>query len=409
MLETTGKNRNGKRSDATLLWAGAAERELTSWWRTGTHLWVVSTGRHTDDAVLNCALGTYKMWLTNVTPVNSIKKKKKRWSQCLSPDLNTWLSYLIWRERHGPQSPIVSIYRLQQTSWGQVIELQLSCLRKTQRSPGLRMTPATPKVHAYTPKWTSNEQQRRGRLLRKQAPRLRLWASHQNQWLLGLPRLPCRVEPGGASGCNNATARPCRTGVLSLSLVPQLPKGNIKATSKSEQMAWPTLPRPVLVSFTTGPRQRNNSLPMMPAGQRTSKNSQKHREQAALLLKTPRVPCVTRMARMAARPAHTPRTADGVHGGRAESRGCLVPTQRPLGNSSLWVCFSSVRWSSYHQTPWAAVGTNWDSAEMAQRGRPAGAGVQSHGVFTATCKMLSPGHTADGHSVKEWMENKGHF
>lgn len=41
------------------------------------------------------------------------------------------------------------------------------------------MTPTAPKIHAYTSERTSTQQQRRGRLLRKRAPRPRLCASNR--------------------------------------------------------------------------------------------------------------------------------------------------------------------------------------------------------------------------------------
>lgn len=66
-------------------------------------------------------LGSNKTWY----------KKWEMQPEYWSPDLNIWFSYLIWRERQGPQSSIMCIYCLQQISWGQVIKLQLSCLWKT--------------------------------------------------------------------------------------------------------------------------------------------------------------------------------------------------------------------------------------------------------------------------------------
>lgn len=71
-------------------------------------------------------------------------------ARVLEPRSSHVVRYLIRRQRHGPQSPIMRIDCLQQIPWGQVIKLQLPCLWKTQTSTDLTGTPTAAMIHANT-------------------------------------------------------------------------------------------------------------------------------------------------------------------------------------------------------------------------------------------------------------------
>ena len=90
----------------------------------------------------------HKEWTFFTFLLGSSRTWYERWEvqpEYSSPDRHIWFSYLIWRERQGPQSSIVCIYCLQQISWGQVIKLQLPCLWKTQNEHTRNLQDAHPR------------------------------------------------------------------------------------------------------------------------------------------------------------------------------------------------------------------------------------------------------------------------
>lgn len=108
-------------------WSRAAEQGLVSWWDIIQH-------------VIRHHIGYLKIRQNfslrnperNLLGSSETWQKKGKCGRFLKFRCQHLASYLVWRERHGPQSPIMCIYCLQQSSRGQVIQLQPSCLWDTE-------------------------------------------------------------------------------------------------------------------------------------------------------------------------------------------------------------------------------------------------------------------------------------